>query len=109
MPPVLPDLQAAAIKKQIVTILQEMPFERAIERDDFRELLVRDSKSKPPLFPEDALEAFDEARELRAEKRANPTPGFFVSNKSVLIVPGFMGSQLRDDRPGGNELIWIDP
>ena len=30
-------------------------------------------------------------------------------NKSVLIVPGFMGSQLRDDGTSGDGLIWIDP
>lgn len=42
------------------------------------------------------VQAIDKPHEFRLEKRANANRNLFFSNKSVLIVPGFMGSQLRD-------------
>ena len=46
---------------------------------------------------------------VRSERRrAAARPGLFISTHDVIIVPGFMGSSLRDVR-GGNGLIWIDP
>jgi pimeloyl-ACP methyl ester carboxylesterase len=97
----------ALIKREIVAYLERMPFERAIEQKDFRELLESDLASPQPLFPKTAIDAVDEALALRRAKRSQPTTSAFFSNKSVLIVPGFMGSQLYDDGPNG--LIWIDP
>ncbi|HEX4614229.1 MAG TPA: hypothetical protein VH092_39040, partial [Urbifossiella sp.] len=109
MPPVPPSPRSAAVKSRIVEFLKQTPFERAIERADFRELLAEDATTAEPLYSPEALAAFEEARQLRHARRAAPTPGAFFSNKSVLIVPGFMGSQLRDDGPAGNGLIWVDP
>lgn len=98
----------ALVKREIVAYLERMPFDRAIEQEDFRALLKQDLASDRPLFPPDALDAFEEARRLRQARRRRPvTTSAFISNKSVLIVPGFMGSQLRDDKQYG--LIWIDP
>lgn len=48
-------------------------------------------------------------RQLRAERRRADRLGIFGQNGDVLIVPGFMGSSLRDTAPGGKGLIWIDP
>jgi hypothetical protein len=48
-------------------------------------------------------------RQLRAERRRGDRLGFFGQNGDVLLVPGFMGSSLRDTAPGGRGLIWIDP
>jgi len=46
---------------------------------------------------------------LRVAKQQTRTRlGAFFSNKDAFIVPGFMGSTLRDVR-GPNGLIWIDP
>ena len=106
MPTIL-ETPDAEIKRQIVEYLKRVPFERAIEQAEFRTLIQTDLASGHPLFPADSQTAFDEARALRQAKRAQPTTSAFISNKSVLIVPGFMGSQLRDD--GENGLIWIDP
>lgn len=97
----------AAVKAQIVEYLKRVPFERAIEQEEFRALLKADLATGKPLFPKDAQDAFEEARQLRRAKRAQPTASAFFSNKSALIVPGFMGSQLYDDGPNG--LIWVDP
>jgi pimeloyl-ACP methyl ester carboxylesterase len=97
----------AVIKRKIVAYLESTPFERAIEQPDFWTLLELDAQSPQPMFPPSSLKGFEEARELRRVKRSQPTASAFFSNKSVLIVPGFMGSQLYDD--GENGLIWIDP
>ena len=99
----------AGVKPQIVEYLRRVPFERAIEELDFNALIEADAASIKPLFPQDSIDAFHEARDLRHTKRAHPTPAAFISNKSVLIVPGFMGSQLKDYGNAGNGLIWIDP
>jgi pimeloyl-ACP methyl ester carboxylesterase len=108
----------STVKRQIVEYLERVPFERAIEQTDFQTLLHADSATPHPLFTKDTITALMEAREVHHIKRVNPMPGAFFSNKSVLIVPGFMGSQLREDRlaenppdnrRAGNGLIWIDP
>jgi len=106
-PPVIALSEDAQVKRAIVEYLEHTPFERAIERPDFRALLEADSQTGRPLYKADSIAALKEARDVRAAKRARPTMKAFFSNKSVLIVPGFMGSQLRDD--GANGLIWIDP
>ena len=104
MPPTPPD---SNVKRSIVEYLKRVPFERAIEQEEFRSLLKADLAGGKPLFPKGALDAFEEARELRHVKRSQPATAAFFSNKSVLMVPGFMGSQLRDE--GENGLIWVDP
>src|SRR4051794_35863000 len=109
MPPVPPSPRAMTVKERITDYLQRAPFERAIEQADFRKLLEEDATTAEPLYSAEALKAFEEARELRRARRTAPTLGAFFSNKSVLLVPGFMGSQLRDDGSAGNGLIWIDP
>ena len=97
------------VKRRIVERLRDKPFERAFEDETFRELLEEDALGEAPIFTADAIAGLNEARELRHQKRAATAPSLFFSNKSVLIVPGFLGSQLRDDGPAGNDLIWIDP
>src|SRR5262245_44867299 len=92
-----PPPDEAAVKRQIVDYLKRVPFERAVEQPEFRALLDEDSKTDRPLYTRDALAALEEARQLRHARRAAPTLGAFFSNKSVVLVPGFMGSQLRDD------------
>ena len=109
MPASTPSPATSSVKERIVETLKRVPFERAIEQPDFRELLKQDAETGDAIYSDEALEAFQEARELRHAKRVNPTPGAFFSNKSVMIVPGFMGSQLRDDGSTGNGLIWLDP
>ena len=109
MPPATPSAQASSVKQRIVEYLRDKPFERAIEQPEFKRLLTEEAHSDKPLYSTDTINAFEDARELRRVKRSRPTVGAFFSNKSVLIVPGFMGSQLRDDAAGGNGLIWIDP
>lgn len=106
MPPPVTDADQN-VKAEIITYLQKVPFARAVTQPDFQALL--DADQRDPLFPPDAREAFAEATEVRNAKRVNPMAGAFFSNKSVVIVPGFMGSQLRDtDDPAGG-LVWIDP
>jgi hypothetical protein len=109
MPARTPTAPEAAVKRQIVDYLKRVPFERAIEQPDFKALLEADAVTARPLYPRDALTALEEARQLRHARRSTPALGAFFSNKSVVLVPGFMGSQLRDDGPAGNGLIWIDP
>ena len=109
MPAATPTPPAAAVKRQIVDYLKRVPFERAVEQPDFRELLAADARTERPLYTKATLDALEEARQLRHVRAANPTPAAFFSNKSVLMVPGFMGSQLTDEGPADNDLIWIDP
>ena len=97
------------VKRRIVERLRDKPFERAFEDETFRKLLDEDALGEAPIFTADAIAGLNEARELRHQQRAATAPSLFFSNKSVLIVPGFLGSQLRDDGPAGNDLIWIDP
>lgn len=97
------------VKKRIVEYLERVPFERAIENADFRELLEEDKHTDKPLYRQEAIDAIEEARKLRHLKRNMPTASAFFSNKNVLIVPGFLGSQLRDEMPLLNGLIWINP
>jgi hypothetical protein len=110
MPPVPPPPSpTATVKQRIVEYLKLTPFERAIEQADFQALLAEDAATTAPLYTPEAIAAFKEARELRHARRSTPAPAAFFNNKSVLLVPGFLGSQLRDDGPAGNGLIWIDP
>ena len=97
------------IRAEILRKLQETPLDRALESKAFRELLEQDAEGEKPLFTAESIRGLDEARAVRHAKAAAPPTGLFFSNKSVLLVPGFMGSQLRDDGPTRNGLIWIDP
>ena len=109
MPSNSPSAHSKDVKGQIVQQLLDKPFERAFEDKEFEDLLEEDALGEAPIFTADAIAGLNEARELRHQKRAATAPSLFFSNKSVLIVPGFLGSQLRDDGPAGNDLIWIDP
>lgn len=63
--------------------------------DDFTRLIQRDQ--------------LDLLLAIRAQQRKSGTRlGLFFSTDDVIIVPGFMGSSLRDVQ-GPNGLIWIDP
>lgn len=98
-----------AVKLAIVERLEQVPFERAFEDPGFRKLLDEDCESEQPIYTKESIDGLEQARELRHAKRTAPTTSLFRSNKSVLIVPGFMGCQLRDVKPNGEGLIWIDP
>ena len=63
--------------------------------DDFTRLIHRDQ--------------LDLLLAIRAQQRRSGTRlGLFFSTDDVIIIPGFMGSSLRDVQ-GPNGLIWIDP
>ncbi len=104
-----PSTTSGTVRAEILRKLQETPLDRALESKAFRELLEQDAKGDKPLFTAESIRGLDEARAVRHAKAAAPPTGLFFSNKSVLLVPGFMGSQLRDDGPTRNGLIWIDP
>ena len=104
-----PSTTSGTTRAEILRKLQETPLDRALESKAFRELLERDAKGDKPLFAAESVRGLDEARAVRHAQAAAPPTGLFFSNKSVLLVPGFMGSQLRDDGPTRNGLIWIDP
>ena len=57
------------------------------------------------LVPPDLIRVAEEARAVQAGK---PPLGMFFSTDDVILVPGFMGSELTDVG-GPDGLIWIDP
>ena len=58
------------------------------------------------LVPRDLMRQLDA---VRADRPAHSPMGLFFSTDDVIIVPGFMGSDLSDLSPGGPGLIWVDP
>src|SRR5262245_65550116 len=57
------------------------------------------------IVPPDLVRVLEQARAVRERQ---PHLELFFSTDDVMIVPGFMGSQL-DDVTGPYGLIWIDP
>ena len=104
MPPKTVSTTKASVKQRIVDYLVRVPFERAIEQDDFEKLLEEDAKTAHPLYTAEAIAALKQARDLRKVKRANPAPSLFISNKSVLIVPGFLGESVARRRASRQRL-----
>src|SRR5262245_4943622 len=94
-------------KKRIIRGLRGRRLEQAIAEPDLREAMEAEANSDDPkklVTPEllDIASAADRA------PGAGRSLSLFFSIADVIIVPGFLASQLSDST-GGNGLIWIDP
>lgn len=102
-----PPAPAARLRKQrIVEGLRGRSLELAAADPALRPELEAEADSPDPdrLVTRDLLEVADAARRAR---RAGPSLALF-SRADVIVVPGFLASQLTD--VGGRDgLIWIDP
>jgi hypothetical protein len=75
-------------------------------------VLLADMRAESESTDEDKLVPRDLMRQLdavRVNRPAHSPLSLFFSTDDVIIVPGFMGSELSDLRPVGPGLIWVDP
>jgi hypothetical protein len=106
-------IPAAARRLRIIDLLRGRSLDEALDIPEARALLEAeaDDAETSPEARRDALitrPALDRLEELRRQRhQAGPSFELFFSTDDVIIVPGFMGSELRD--AGGHGLIWIDP
>ncbi|HEX4614164.1 MAG TPA: hypothetical protein VH092_38635 [Urbifossiella sp.] len=94
-------------KRKILAGLRYRTLDQAAADPGFRPLLDAEAGSDAPqkLVTRDLLAVADAARVVRPGG-----PGFaFFSSADVIIIPGFMGSELVDDGPVDPGLVWIDP
>ncbi len=98
---------AASRRQRIIAGLQGRNLEDAAVEPALRADLEAEAASADPdkLVTPDLLEVVDQAR---AARHRGPEMGLFVSTDDVVIVPGFLGSELVD-QTGPDGLIWIDP
>jgi pimeloyl-ACP methyl ester carboxylesterase len=91
---------------EILRILQG-PLNVALDSKRFWNLLEEEAQdpSKESIVTPEFVESLREVDEQRREK---PRLALFNSTDDVIIIPGFMGSELRDVY-GDLGLIWIDP
>jgi hypothetical protein len=94
-------------KKRIIEGVRGQGLEQAAADPALRRDMEAEADSDDPkkLVNHDLLALADAAR---AARQAGPSVSLFFSNADVILVPGFLASQLEDDA-GGNGLIWIDP
>ncbi|MBN9518555.1 hypothetical protein J0H58_08565 [bacterium] len=106
--PTPPDVTDAdrARKRKILDALRNRSFDHAAADPAVRPLLDEEAHANiaQKLVTPDALKIADVARPARD---GGPAFGLF-SSADVIIVPGFLGSELTDET-GGNGLIWVDP
>ena len=104
--PAAPD-EVRLRRHRILSGLQGRGIEQAILDRKLWEDMRTEAASKDPhkIVSPDLLRIVEEARQVR-QRQANLR--LFISTDDVVIVPGFMGSELVD-MSGPNGLIWIDP
>jgi len=104
MTPSTPDRER---KTRILEAIRLRGFANAAADDDIRKdmLAEANSSSKNQIITHDLLAVAEATNHVRA---TGPTLSLFRSTDDVIIVPGFMGSEL-DDVTGDNGLVWIDP
>lgn len=87
-----------------VETLLDLPNGRQVLEEEANDDAIEDSDRL--ITPEQlALLVLLHDRKARAGERV----ALFNSTDDVIVVPGFMGSELRDVASGGHGLIWIDP
>jgi hypothetical protein len=103
------DVDPVAQKRREVIIagLRGRRLDEAAADPAFRQAMREEAASPDPdrLVTPDLVHLMDQARELRLRQ---PSLQLFFSTDDVIIVPGFLGSQLADVA-GHDGLIWIDP
>jgi hypothetical protein len=96
-----------AHRERIIAGLRGRSLEEALDDPALRADLEEEARSPEHdrLVHPDLLRVVEQARTVRLRE---PNLGLFFSSDDVIIVPGFLGSELVD-LTGGNGLIWIDP
>ena len=79
------------------------------EKPETIEVLLQEQlETDADLQPERDYQKFLEERERNAPAHGG-TWSLFRSRREVIVVPGFMASQLSDEKPRVHGLVWIDP
>jgi hypothetical protein len=101
------DPAAQARRERIIAGMRGRSLDEAAADPQVRQDLRDEAASPDPdrLVTPDLVRLMDEARELRLKQ---PSLQLFFSTDDVILVPGFLGSQLADTA-GRDGLIWIDP
>ena len=101
-----PDEQATR-RQKIIEGLRGRDLDQAVADPDLLKAMREEAESTDPnrLVTPDLLRVAEEARAVRREQ---PPLGFFFSTDDVILVPGFLGSELVDVQ-GLDGLIWVDP
>src|SRR5580693_4703022 len=94
-----------AARRRIITGLAGRGLEQAFADEALWKDMEADSSDPNPLVTTDLLEVAKEARRIQG---GSPPLGLFFSTDDVILVPGFLGSELVDTS-GKDGLIWIDP
>jgi len=98
--------EKAARRQRIIAGLQGRGLEQALTDralwDDMKAEADSDDPNK--LVSPDLIRLVEGVRDVRKQKAPF---GLFLSTDDVIIVPGFMGSELSD--VSGGALIWVDP
>lgn len=98
-------------REWILEVLRKTPLEDALAKEDFREAIEAEAASTDPQDPDavitpDVLQDYLELAEVWRSRKA--TALLAARGARAIIVPGFLGSALRD-ATGPSGLIWIDP
>ncbi|MGE3817990.1 MAG: hypothetical protein AB7I30_01005 [Isosphaeraceae bacterium] len=93
-------------------IIEAGSFEALLDQPDG--FIILDAEANDPTLDEfERLISPEQLSHLVRVQRQRESSGaklsLFFSTDDVFVVPGFMGSDLRDVASGGHGLIWIDP
>jgi hypothetical protein len=101
------DRAGQARRERIIAGLRGRSLEEAAADPALRQDMRDEAASPDPdrLVTPDLVRLMDQAQELRLKQ---PSLQLFFSTDDVIIVPGFLGSELADVS-GRDGLIWIDP
>jgi hypothetical protein len=101
------DPAAQARRERIIAGMRGRSLDEAAADPQLRQDLRDEANSPDPdrLVTPDLVQLMEQARELRLKQ---PSLQLFFSTDDVILVPGFLGSQLADVA-GRDGLIWIDP
>jgi hypothetical protein len=96
-----------ARRQRIVEGLRGRGLEQASSDEHLRQDMLDEARSGDPdrLVTDDMLRVVQLAREVQS---GPPPLGLFFSTDDVILVPGFLGSELVDVS-GKDGVIWIDP
>ena len=104
-----PPSESASRRSRITEGLRGRGLEQAFaDRGLWRDLEDEARSGDPDRLVTDDMLAV--ARRAREVQRGRPPLGLFFSTDDVILVPGFLGSELADfGSGGGGGVIWIDP
>lgn len=105
------DNPSSTRRRRILEVLRTTPLEEALTQDEFRNDLIEEAESSDPRDPDTIItpDVLEDYLALADTWRARKASALLAARGArVIVVPGFLGSTLRDTT-GGLGLIWVDP